>query len=465
MKEFFKSIFRFKVLILVVLLFSFGLGYFLTQFIYNPNFSYYRIDVDITSEDYLDYFKSDFYKNQEKEIKSYNKYVTEYNSKNEDGKSPKSMSKIFTTTNATYDDIFSNLEYKDGSLWLKNKVFTTTSVTSSKSISEGVTKFNKFVLAYFDNKVSGFTFTQEYLYTEEEILNGYRIELDQDGNPILDEDNNPKTHSLYSEKTFNLEIDALNIKSIAYLYNYQNPYIISTIFMCVGFVIIFIIILVLFLKNKLKDYKEIHDNEEIFKTPFHKKYWGYAIKPFNKVSSIAMIAILFAMMIVCKFLHLPSGFGALGISLTYIFFSIIALIYGPMAGIVVGLLSDTIGFFLGVNGTGPWFFGYTLDAMAAGFIYGIFFYRTKVTFSKCFYARLLVNLVINAIFGTIWWSIINQFNFDQMIQYFTWISLPKNLLFLIPQTIILYIVLKAVVKILVRFNYIDERIGENTGII
>ena len=137
MKEFFKSIFRFKVLILVVLLFSFGLGYFLTQFIYNPNFSYYRIDVDITSEDYLDYFKSDFYKNQEKEIKSYNKYVTEYNSKNEDGKSPKSMSKIFTTTNATYDDIFSNLEYKDGSLWLKNKVFTTTSVTSSKSIYNG----------------------------------------------------------------------------------------------------------------------------------------------------------------------------------------------------------------------------------------------------------------------------------------------------------------------------------------
>ena len=31
MKEFFKSFFRFKVLILVVLLFSFGLGYFLTQ--------------------------------------------------------------------------------------------------------------------------------------------------------------------------------------------------------------------------------------------------------------------------------------------------------------------------------------------------------------------------------------------------------------------------------------------------
>lgn len=464
MKEFFKSIFRFKVLILVVLMFSFALGYFLTQFIYNPNFSYYRIDVDVTDTEYEKYFSKDYYKTQESNIKSYNKYVTEYN--NKEGIS-KSMSKIFTTTNATYDQIFNDMYYKDGSIWLKNKVFTTTAVTSTKSISEGVTKFNKFVKAYFDSGVKDYTFTLDMLYTEEEIASGKRVdeeaEYDENGELVKEE----ISHALYAEKTFNIEIEGINIKTgnVAYLYNYQNPYAISSLFALGGLVIILVIVTFLFLKGKLNDYKEIHDNEEIFKTPFHKKYWTYASKPFEKVSNIAMMAILFAMMIVCKFLHLPSGFGALGLSLTYIFFSIIALIYGPLAGIIIGALSDTIGFFLGVNGSGPWFFGYTLDAMMAGFTYGICFYRTKVTFSKCFYARLFVNIVINAIFGTIWWSMMNQFNYDQAIQYFTWISLPKNLLYLVPQTLVLYLVLKGVIKVLARFNYIDERIGEATGII
>ena len=55
---------------------------------------------------------------------------------------------------------------------------------------------------------------------------------------------------------------------------------------------------------------------------------------------------LFALMMVCKIFALPSGFSNLGISLTYLFSSIIGLIYGPIAGLTIGFFSDFLGYFL-----------------------------------------------------------------------------------------------------------------------
>ena len=70
------------------------------------------------------------------------------------------------------------------------------------------------------------------------------------------------------------------------------------------------------------------------------------------------------------------------------------MIYGPIAGLVIGIFSDVLGYFIG-GASGMFFPGYTLDAMLAGFVYGLCFYKTKLTFAKCLYARLIVNLFVN----------------------------------------------------------------------
>ena len=44
------------------------------------------------------------------------------------------------------------------------------------------------------------------------------------------------------------------------------------------------------------------------------------------------------------------------------------------------------------------------------------------------------------------------------------ISLPKNIIYLLPQTILLFIVLKAMTKPLSAFNLIDPRISEHVTI-
>jgi len=102
--------------------------------------------------------------------------------------------------------------------------------------------------------------------------------------------------------------------------------------------------------------------------------------------------------------------------------------------------------------------------MLAGFTYGLCFYKTKVTFTKCLMARVIVNLVINVVLGSIWWKMIYNLSIDETLAYLILTSLPKNIIYLLPQSILLYVVLKSLGKVLARFGYIDDKIGDNISL-
>ena len=226
-----------------------------------------------------------------------------------------------------------------------------------------------------------------------------------------------------------------------------------------GIILLLTLIFVLIKKENAIDNLE-YDNEKIFKTPFHKKYILSQFGILKNVKNIAVLAMLFAMMQAVRAIPIPSGFGNLGISLSMFFFSIIAMIYGPIPGFFIGILSDIFGFFVFPNGY-PFHIGYTLQAALTGFTYGIMFYKTKLSFSKCFFARLIINLFLNAIFGSILWGDVALLNHDATMTYFYTISLPKNIVYLLPQSLLLYLVFKAVVPILKTTGYIDDRISDD----
>ena len=209
---------------------------------------------------------------------------------------------------------------------------------------------------------------------------------------------------------------------------------------------------------------DISDGELVFKTPFNKRYWSLANKEMSNVKNLCSIALLFAIMFLCKAITIPSGFGALGLGLTYLVFSVIAMIYGPICGMTIGILSDVLGHFIYPSGA-PFFIGYTINSLLSGLIYGLCFYRTKVTFAKCLYARVFVNLFVNIFLGSIWWAIVYNLNFDGFVAYVMLISIPKNLVYLLPQAILLFLFLKICAKPIGAFGLIDERIAENVSII
>ncbi len=255
----------------------------------------------------------------------------------------------------------------------------------------------------------------------------------------------------------------LNSSIITHAFINVYPYMLIGVFCGLSLSLLVLLIIYLIKKDSVINKLEF-DNNEIFRTPFSINYWKKAFSVFKDVKNIAMISILLAMMLVCKMIPLPSGFGNMGLSPGFIFYSLACAIYGPIAGLLMGCLSDTFGFFLFPSGS-PFHLGYTLNAMIPGLVYGLLLYRTKITGTKCFVARIIVNLFVNAILGSIWWGQVSNFNSDQTLTYFLTLSLPKNIVFLIPQSIVLFSVLKIVSRVLKASNLVPEEICNNITLI
>lgn len=207
-----------------------------------------------------------------------------------------------------------------------------------------------------------------------------------------------------------------------------------------------------------------YDNKTIFKTFFSLNYWHEAIKEIKKLKNIVIISALLALMLVAKLITLPSGFGDLGISFSYIFLALGALLYGPIAGMLMGFLVDNLEFVLFPSAY-PYFIGYALSSLLTGLIYGLLFYKTKLSFFKIFIARFFINILINALLGTLWMGIVASYtNFEMYFTRFIFIALPKNLVYLIPQSIILYVVFKYLSGVFVKTNLMSLEIKQNIRI-
>lgn len=83
---------------------------------------------------------------------------------------------------------------------------------------------------------------------------------------------------------------------------------------------------------------------------------------------------------------------------------IVDYIFGPVMGTIFGGVLDVVKFL--VKPSGPFFPGFTFDAMLAGFIYGSFYYRKKLTIPRVLVAKLVVTVVVNLFFNTLWISIL-----------------------------------------------------------
>lgn len=236
----------------------------------------------------------------------------------------------------------------------------------------------------------------------------------------------------------------------------------GVITMFIGLISALSIITILYYK-KIEEKEFVYDNVNTYRSIFHKKYWKDAFSSVKKTKDITIIALIFALMMVCKLIPLPSGFGDLGISFTYLFMALIGIIYGPFYGFLIGILSDTLGFF--INSSGFFFFGYTLQAALTGMLYGLFFYKTKINFSKVLICRLMVNILMNVVLGSICYAMVfTNFkwfgsDFNKFLKsYITLLSLPKNIIYLLPQSLFLFYFIKLTSPILYTNNLINKNV-------
>lgn len=131
-----------------------------------------------------------------------------------------------------------------------------------------------------------------------------------------------------------------------------------------------------------------------------------------------------------------------------------ALVCGPVMGLVFGFVEDILGFIL--QPTGDFFPGYTLSTMAGVLVYALCFYRARITVLRIVLANLVVNLLVNALMGSLW---------NLMLRggvYWGWFlpSLGKNLVTVLPKTLVIYVLFQALLPILQQMGVIPRQLDE-----
>ena len=150
------------------------------------------------------------------------------------------------------------------------------------------------------------------------------------------------------------------------------------------------------------------------------------------------------------FFRLDFG-GSLSVGLAFNATALMGMIYGPVVAGIANGLGDIIKCI--IKPQGPYFFGYTFNVMVAGMIYGLFLYKKKPTLLRVAAVKTTINLLVNAIMNTFWMALLGGKGFYAMIP----VRVIKNITLLPAEIAILYVVLNATQKALIRAGYMKRQ--------
>lgn len=160
--------------------------------------------------------------------------------------------------------------------------------------------------------------------------------------------------------------------------------------------------------------------------------FSMSFQELKKLRTITGVALLLAISVILNFFSiqitptLKLGFG-------YIVTALTGMLYGPVtAGIAAGL-GDIIKFI--IKPSGSFFFGFTINAILGGVLYGLFFYKNQMTILRAILAKTCANVFLNILLNTYWLSILMGKGYYALLLP----RITKNLLLLPIEIIVLFI--------------------------
>lgn len=127
---------------------------------------------------------------------------------------------------------------------------------------------------------------------------------------------------------------------------------------------------------------------------------------------------------------------------------VVEFLFGPAVGAIFGGMLDILKYFLKPDG-GAFFFGYTLNVMVAGIIYGSILYRRPLKLWRIFVAELLTKAIVNCGLNTLWLSVLNGNAFLAILPP----RIIKNCIMLPIDTCILFFTLTFVQQVFKRTDF------------
>ena len=134
-----------------------------------------------------------------------------------------------------------------------------------------------------------------------------------------------------------------------------------------------------------------------------KEIFLFSYNELKKVKTITTVAMFVALSIILGAFTIPIGnFLKIGFSsLTTVG---IGFLFGPIVGSIFGAITDIVKYML--KPTGPFFPGFTFNAIIAGIMYGSILYKKPVSVKRILTAEILVSFICNILLGTLWLNIL-----------------------------------------------------------
>ena len=170
-----------------------------------------------------------------------------------------------------------------------------------------------------------------------------------------------------------------------------------------------------------------------------KKQFADSFEELKNLRTLVVTALLIAIAVVLGFFsvqlteNLKIGFSFIANELT-------AMLFGPVVGGIMGGIADIIKYLL--KPTGPFFFGFTFNAILGAVIYGVMLYKKPISFKRILASKIVVAIVVNVFLNTYWLSMLYGNAFMAILPP----RLIKQIIMVPIQSIMLYAVVEVLAK-------------------
>lgn len=122
------------------------------------------------------------------------------------------------------------------------------------------------------------------------------------------------------------------------------------------------------------------------------------------VKTLVITAMFIALGVILGFFFSIQITDSLRLGFSFIANEMTALLFGPVVGGIMGGITDILKFI--IKPTGPFFFGFTLNAILGAVIYGIMLYKQPISFRRILLTKIIVSIIVNVCLGTLWVSML-----------------------------------------------------------
>lgn len=184
-----------------------------------------------------------------------------------------------------------------------------------------------------------------------------------------------------------------------------------------------------------------------------KTYWRDAAAALHDTKMLVFAALIVALRVAVKLLKVPLG-GDLHLAFDCYVNAAGSLVYGPLMGLLVGAVSDTLGCLLFPSGA--YFFPFIFVEMSSSFLFALFFWRRDLTVFRILAAKFTVNFVSNILLT----SAIMKWNYaffdiEKSYAFVNLVRIVKNLVLFPFEAVLIALFLRALHPVFVSLKLLD----------